>query len=98
MTDNKFSDLTHWEPLQKVGFGMGWSPGWRPEGQSWNIGTHDTYWDTVLGRAREAYGDPNIRFDNTDDTSSERHLVFGDGTRLPADGTLAYRDSASNQN
>lgn len=98
MTDNKFSDLTHWEPLQTVGFGMGWSPGWRPEGQSWNIGTNDTYWDTVLGRAREAYGDPNIRFDNTDDTSSGRHLVFGDGTRLPADGTLAYRDSASNQN
>lgn len=92
-----FGDLTHWDPIQTVGFAMGWDRGWRPNGQSWNIGKDDPYWGQVLERARHAYGDPNIRY-NTDDRYQPRQLVFGDGTALPADGTIVYHDAASGQN
>lgn len=92
-----FSDLTHWDPIQRVGFAMGWNRGWRPNGESWNIGKDDPYWGQVLERARHAYGDPNIRF-NTDERDQPRSLVFGDGTPLPADGTIVYHDADNEQN
>ncbi len=92
-----FSDLTHWDPAQRVGFAMGWNRGWRPNGEFWNIGKDDPYWGQVLERANHAYGDPNIRF-NTDERDQPRALVFGDGTPLPADGTIVYRDADNEQN
>ena len=48
----------------------------------------------MLDKARRAYGDPNMRFD-TDDVLADRHLVFGDGTAVPQDGTLVYHDAGS---
>jgi len=48
-------------------------------------------------QARKAYDDPNIHF-NTDKHYEQRHLVFGDGTPLPADGTLVYRNAETKQN
>jgi len=97
MTDTrKFDDLTSWHQLQPVGFGMGWDPGWRANGGAFsdNISRSDPYWGQVLDKAKVAYGDPNMRF-NTADPNQDRYLVFGDGTRVPADGSLAYRDSAN---
>ncbi|KAA0093560.1 DUF4226 domain-containing protein [Mycolicibacterium sp. P1-18] len=96
MTTRTFDDLTFWHHLQPVTVGGGWDPGWRPsEGAfSPNIARADAYWGEVLQRARRAYGDPNMGF-NTDDPGQDRYLVFGDGTRVPADGSLAYHDSAS---
>lgn len=102
MTAQKFDELTHWDkiptflglknPLENNGF----DPGWRPPGQSWHIGTGDDYWDRVLEKARIAYGDPNIRYD-TDINTEDRHLVFRDGTRLPTDGTIVYRNTDTDQ-
>ena len=96
MTTRTFGDLTFWHHLQPVTIGGGWDPGWRPaEGAfSPNIARADAYWGEVLQRARTAYGDPNMGF-NTDDPGQDRYLVFGDGTRVPSDGSLAYHDSAS---
>jgi hypothetical protein len=48
----------------------------------------------VLDKAKAAYGDPHMRF-NTADPDTDRYLVFGDGTPVPADGSLAYRDAAN---
>lgn len=87
-----FDELTYWDPLQRIRFAGGWNPGWRPPGEGRNIATDDPYWGIVLAKAREAYGDPNIGY-NTDEKYQERFLVFGDGTRLPADGTIVYHDS-----
>ncbi len=78
----------------------GWSsPGWvMPSDHSRYIGRYDNaYWDRVLSDARKNYGDPNIRY-NTDDPFHERYLVFGDGTRLPGDGTVVYHDAHTKQN
>ncbi|WP_454561889.1 DUF4226 domain-containing protein [Mycobacterium haemophilum] len=78
----------------------GWSkPGWEmPSNHSRYIGSQDhQYWDRVLDDARKTYGDPNIRY-NTDDPFKERYLVFGDGTRLPSDGTVVYHDGHTKQN
>jgi len=96
MTTRTFGDLTFWHHLQPITIGGGWDPGWRPaEGAfSPNIARADAYWGEVLQRARTAYGDPNMGF-NTDDPGQDRYLVFGDGTRVPSDGSLAYHDSAS---
>lgn len=96
MTTRTFGDLTFWHHLQPITFGGGWDPGWRPTDGAFsdNIARADPYWGEVLQRARAAYGDPNMRFD-TDDPGQDRHLVFGDGTRVPADGSLAYHDAAS---
>ena len=43
------------------------------------------------------YGDPNIHF-NTDDVNQDRHLVFGDGTKLPENGMVVYHDAGTKQN
>lgn len=95
MTGSKFDGQTTWEPTD--GFRFTPNGGWEVPGQDFVIDRKDLYWTTNLANAQESYGDPNIRY-NTDDNDAERYLVFGDGTRVPADGTLAYRDSASNQN
>jgi hypothetical protein len=95
MTGSKFDGQTTWEPTD--GFRFTPNGGWEVPGQDFVIDRKDLYWTTNLANAQESYGDPNIRY-NTDDNDAERYLVFVDGTRVPADGTLAYRDSASNQN
>lgn len=59
-----------------------------------NISPSDPYWNTVLDKAQAAYGDPGMRF-NTSDPSADRYLVFSDGTRVPTDGSLAYRDNGN---
>lgn len=93
-----FDELTSWHHVPTVGFAMGWDPGWRPGGGAFddNISPADPYWGRVLDKAKAAYGDPHIHFD-TADPEQDRHLVFGDGTRVPSDGRLAYHDAASKQ-
>jgi hypothetical protein len=95
MTGNKFDGQTTWEPTDALRFT--WNGGWEVPGQDFVIDKNDPYWTTNLANAQAAYGDPNIRY-NTDDNNAERYLVFGDGTRVPADGTLVYHDSVNNQN
>jgi hypothetical protein len=68
--------------------------GWYPPGVDHFIGPADPVWGTVLDAARKTYGDPKIHFD-TGDPLQDRHLVFGDGTALPADGTVLYHDAGS---
>lgn len=88
MTTKKFGDdLTHWD---KAGGFPGAESGWRPPGEAWTIGRSDPYWGQLLERAKKSYGDPNIHF-STGEPTKERYLVFGDGARVPADGSLAYR-------
>lgn len=96
MTTRTFGDLTFWHHLQPITVGGGWDPGWRPADGAFspNIARADAYWGEVLQRARTAYGDPRMGY-NTDDPGQDRYLVFGDGTRVPADGSLAYHDSSS---
>lgn len=97
MTDTrKFEELVSWHAKPVVGVGMGWEPGWRadPGALSPNISPSDAYWSTVLDKAQDAYGDPGMRF-NTSDPAADRFLVFSDGTRVPTDGSLAYRDNAN---
>ena len=48
----------------------------------------------MLDKAQAAYGDPGMRF-NTSDPSADRYLVFSDGTRVPTDGSLVYRDNGN---
>lgn len=97
MTDTrKFDELVSWHAKPVVGVGMGWDPGWRANGGAFapNISPSDPYWNTVLDRAQAAYGDPGMRF-NTSEPSADRYLVFSDGTRVPTDGSLAYRDNGN---
>ena len=97
MTDaRKFDELVSWHAKPVAGFGMGWDPGWRADGGAFapNISPSDPYWNTVLDKAQAAYGDPGMRF-NTSDPSADRYLVFSDGTRVPTDGSLAYRDNGN---
>ncbi|MGJ6127455.1 hypothetical protein QN239_33280 [Mycolicibacterium sp. Y3] len=101
MTDSdarKFGDATTWRTWD-ASHGQGWhTPGWAlTDDPSRYISKDDPAWTVVKANAQTAYGDPNIHF-NTDDTSSERFLVFGDGTRLPNDGTVVYHDAASGKN
>ena len=93
-----FDEPTSWHQLQSTGFGQGWDPGWRTTGGAFadNISRSDPYWGHVLDKAKTAYGDPNMHFD-TDDVYQDRHLVFGDGTRVPSGGELAYHDAATKQ-
>jgi Domain of unknown function (DUF4226) len=92
-TARMFGDLTHWDRFHG-GTGLFGSSGWCPPGQTWFIEDADKYWGNVLDKARSAYGDPGMHF-NTGDPNQDRHLVFGDGTAVPSDGSLAYRDTAS---
>lgn len=91
-----FDDITTWGPYQG-GAGMFGATGWTAPGDGNYIEDADKYWGWILGKAREQYGDPGIRF-NTDDTYQQRYLVFGDGTRVPVDRTLVYHDAASKKN
>ncbi|MUL48336.1 DUF4226 domain-containing protein [Mycobacterium sp. CBMA293] len=78
--------------------------GWRmPSDPSRFISADDPYWGHVLDNARNAYGDPNIHFNadralDTEGHAQPRHLVFGDGSDLPANGTVVYHDSGNKQN
>jgi hypothetical protein len=91
-----FDDITSWDPYGG-GAGMFGATGWTVPGGTNYIEDADKYWGWILGKARDQYGDPGIRF-NTNDTFQQRFLVFGDGARVPADRTLVYHDSASRKN
>jgi hypothetical protein len=89
-----FDEQTHWDH-DPGGPRLGGS-GWAPPGAAVFIDRADPYWGQVLDKARHAYGDPNMAF-STDSVGQERLLVFGDGTAVPRDGSLAYRDAANHQ-
>lgn len=91
-----FDDITTWGPYQG-GSGLWGATGWTVPGDGHYIGDADKYWGWILQKARAQYGDPGIRF-NTNDTYQPRYLVFGDGTRVPADRTLVYHDPTSKKN
>ncbi len=91
-----FDDITTWGPYQG-GAGLFGATGWTVPGDGNYIEDADKYWGWILGKARDQYGDPGIRF-NTDDTYQQRYLVFGDGTRVPVDRTLVYHDAAAKKN
>jgi hypothetical protein len=95
VTNRQFDGFTHWGP--RSDFIAGFKEGWRAPGHGENISVDDPYWGSVLAQAQKDYGDPNITF-NTGDPGQERYLVFGDGTRLPQDGTIDYHDAATKQN
>lgn len=99
MGTKHFGDDTSWGVWDHKGGGEGWSePGWAmPSDHTHYISKHDPYWARVLEHARQTYGDPNIHY-STDNVGDERHLVFGDGTRLPANGTVVYHDAGTKQN
>ena len=90
----RFDEQTHWD--HDPGGVRAGGAGWAPPGADFFIDRADPYWGRVLGKARYAYGDPNMHF-NTDSVGQERQLVFGDGTPVPRDGSLAYRDAANNK-
>lgn len=94
-----FGGPTTWQQWNKDDGVQGWAtPGWAmPSDPSRYIGKDDPAWTMALFNAQSLYGDPKIHF-NTDDTTQERYLAFGDGTRLPTDGTVVYHDSASGKN
>jgi hypothetical protein len=103
MTDSearKFDDATSWRTWRpSLGHPQALStPGWAlPGDPDRYISKDDSAWQAVLSRAQTAYGDPKIHY-NTNDPTSERYLVFGDGTRVPSDGTIVYHDAASGKN
>jgi hypothetical protein len=90
----KFDEQTHWDHdpggLRFAG------QGWAPPGADFFIDRADPYWGHVLDKARHAYGDPDMHF-STDNVEQQRLLVFGDGTAVPSDGSLAYRDAANDK-
>lgn len=96
----KFDELTHWDVWDRYHGVEGWSePGWALPGDNTRyISRDDPYWTSVLNKARNAYGDPNIHFNSDDNVGQERYLVYGDGTRLPPDGTIVYHDAAGKKN
>src|SRR6202008_2083026 len=96
MGTKHFGGVTHWDVWNPSTGNEGWSqPGWAlPSDPTRYISKKDPYWTRVLEQARQAYGDPNIHY-STDNIGDGRHLVFGDGTRLPRDGTIVYHDVAA---
>ena len=90
----KFDEQTHWDH-DPGGLRFG-GQGWAPPGADFFINRADPYWGHVLDKARHAYGDPNMHF-STDSVEQQRLLVFGDGTAVPRDGSLAYRDAANDK-
>ena len=97
MTDaRKFDELVSWHAKPVAGVGMGWDPGWRADGERLpptsapRTRTGTRCWT----RPKRLGGDPGMRF-NTSDPSADRYLVFSDGTRVPTDGSLAYRDNGN---
>ena len=95
----RFGDATHWDVWNPKTGTEGWSqPGWAlPTDPTRYISKNDAYWNRILDDARQAYGDPTIHY-SSDSIGDGRHLVFGDGTHLPADGTIVYHDATSGQN
>ena len=95
-----FDELTHWNVWDRQHGVEGWSdPGWALPGDNTRyVSRDDPYWTSVLNKARNAYGDPNIHFNSDDNVGQERYLVYGDGTRLPPDGTVVYHDAAAKKN
>jgi Domain of unknown function (DUF4226) len=95
----RFGDVTHWDVWNPKTGTEGWSqPGWAlPADPTRYISRNDAYWNRILDDARQAYGDPTIRY-SSDSTGEGRRLVFGDGTDLPADGTIVYHDAATGRN
>lgn len=91
-----FGEPTHWG-VRPDSITEGWTQGWVPPNASFYIDSADKYWGRVLDEARQAFGDPNIHY-NTDNIDQDRWLVFGDGTRLPADGTVVYHDASTGKN
>lgn len=89
-----FGDLTHWDKSHADGNHGEAAGGWYRPGENYFISPQDPCWNRVLDQARSAYGDPGIRYD-TDNPWQERHLVFGDGSRLPSDGAVVYHDAAT---
>ncbi|WP_431240913.1 DUF4226 domain-containing protein (plasmid) [Mycolicibacterium aichiense] len=97
MTGTKHFGDVQWDSGHEM---IGWNPGrgWRmPSDRGSYITVDDPYWGHVLDNARKTYGDPKIHFD-TDDQAKARHLVFGDGSALPADGSVVYHDGPHKQN
>jgi hypothetical protein len=90
----RFDEQTHWD--HDPGGVRAGGAGWAPPGADFFIDRADPYWGRVLDKARHAYGDPNMHF-NTDRVGQERQLVFGDGSPVPRDGSLAYRDAANDK-
>lgn len=91
-------ERTHWDPAQQDGGHSGWrTDNPTGDGQFFIRPTDHAYWDGTLDRARLAYGDPNIRY-STDDIYQPRYLMFGDGTPLPVDGRVFYRNTDLKQN
>ena len=90
----RFDEQTHWD--HDPGGVRAGGAGWAPPGADYFIDRADPYWGRVLDKARNAYGDPNMHF-STDSVGQERRLVFGDGTAVPRDGSLAYRDAANDK-
>jgi Domain of unknown function (DUF4226) len=97
MPTKQFDDRTHWDKWEGNG-SEGWShPGWAlPSDPSRYISDDDPYWGQVLDKARHTYGDPSIHYDNGE-PGADRHLMFGDGTKLPADGKVVYHNSDTKQ-
>ena len=95
-----FDDRTKWDswnPGEDNGVRGFSDQGWAlPQDPSRYISFSDPYWGSVRDHARAVYGDPNIHYD-TDDLTKPRHLVFGDGTRLPEDGRVVYHNTDSKQ-
>jgi Domain of unknown function (DUF4226) len=89
----QFGEPTHWD-VRPDSIPEGWTKGWVAPHADFYIGSADKYWGRVLDEARQAYGDPHIHY-STDNIDQDRYLMFGDGTRLPADGTVVYHDSST---
>jgi hypothetical protein len=101
VTPLRSGELTYWMAAHSApgnGGRVSWYPVDPKEGvRDWWIGERDDYWARTVENARLAYGDPNIRY-NTNDVDQDRYLVFGDGTHLPKDGTVLYRNTNIQQN
>ena len=95
----KFDNDTAWDVWRKSDGIEGWSqPGWAmPSDHTRYISPNDGYWGHVLDNARQTYGDPHIHY-NTDSIGQQRYLVFHDGTRLPATGSVVYHDAEQGKN
>ncbi|MGV0743876.1 hypothetical protein [Mycolicibacterium sp. XJ870] len=97
---DQFGEATHWGVWNFLTNAPGWSRiGWEmPNDPSrYYSRDDDVYWTDVRDKARVAYGDPNIGY-NTNFPGFDRYLVFGDGTRVPDDGKIVYRDLSDPEN
>ena len=77
-----FDDLTHWDRTHADGNHHEPAGGWYRPGENYFISLR-THAGTASSRGAERLRGPNIHYD-TDNHFDERHLVFDDGTKLPA--------------